>query len=429
MEPGGSWHRNRGLENVPGNDVLHCGIGCRVQGIVASGCLVAAVVAAGCSSPSARTVPAAVAASAGEERVVRGTLEPRWLLTGELEAVRAEAIVVPRTTTFQMPIRWIEADGREVAAGQTVLELDNAAFATDLEQNRLSEAKALNDLMQKQADLAVELAERQIAVERARVEHEKAIRRAAVPPDLVTGRQYQELQLALAKADLAQVKALEDLDASKRAAGAEVDELEIALAKAGQSVALAERAIAALTLRAPSAGIFVVVGDPEEGRKLQVGDTVRTGQTVATIPDLGAMQVRAALSDVDDGRVAPGMRARCTLDAFPDRAVTGEVVEISAIAKPYHDRDSRRRFGVVVRLDASDPRTMRPGMSVRVEVLGPPIEAVLLVPRGAIDFAGETPRALLADGGTTDVRLGACDAQNCVVEAGLAEGQAVRGRA
>lgn len=379
--------------------------------------------ACACSSPAARPAPAAAPDEPVTDRAFRGTLAPHWLLTGELEAVRAEWITVPRTTTFQMAIRWLEADGREVAAGQKVLELDNSAFATDLEQNRLAESKALNDRMQKEADLAVEIADRQIALERARIEREKAARKADVPADLVTGRQYQDLQLALAKADVALEKAREDLEGSRRAAGAELSELDIALSKARQSVSIAERAIEALSIAAPSAGLFVVDGDPEHGRKLQVGDTVRTGQVVAMIPDLTSMQVRADLSDVDDGRIAVGMRARCTLDAFPERVLDGEVLSISPIAKPYRNEDSRRRFDVVVRLAGSDPRTMRPGMSVRVEVLGPARENVLLVPRGAIDFGGEHPRATLASGAAVDVVLGACDARHCIVESGLDEGQ------
>ena len=387
--------------------------------------LACALGAGACSSPSARpSVPRP--SGAVEARVERGTLEPRWILTGELEAARAEWIAVPRTTTFQMPIRWIAADGSAVEAGQKVLELDNSAFAADLEQNRLSEAKALNDLMQKQADLAVEIAERKIALERARIEREKAARKADVPQDLVSGRQYQELQLALTKAGVALEKAKEDLAASERAAGAEIEELEIALSKTEESVALAERAIDALTIDAPSAGIFVVDGDPAEGRKLQVGDTVRTGQIVATIPDLSTMQVRAVLSDVDDGKVAPGMRARCTLDAFPDRVLDGEVTEVSPIAKAYRREDTRRRFDVLVRLGESDPRTMRPGMSVRVEVLGPTIDGALLVPRGAVEFGDGSPRVRLPGGQATDVGLGPCDALRCVVEAGLDEGQRVR---
>ena len=49
-----------------------------------------------------------------------------------------------------------------------------------------------------------------------------------------------------------------------------------------------------------------LTGDhPWEGRKLQEGDTVWVGMTVASLPDLDSMIVEASLSDVDDGRIAP----------------------------------------------------------------------------------------------------------------------------
>jgi multidrug efflux pump subunit AcrA (membrane-fusion protein) len=69
---------------------------------------------------------------------------------------------------------------------------------------------------------------------------------------------------------------------------------------------------------------------------------------------------------------------------------------------------------------------MRPGMSVRVEVMGPEIRNALLVPRAALDFANGGPRAFLAAGGTAPVRLGPCSAEACVVESGPAEGTRLR---
>ncbi len=57
-------------------------------------------------------------------RVVRGDFEDRILLTGELEAARAELISVPRVPSWQVSIRWLEADGAEVQKGQKVAELD-----------------------------------------------------------------------------------------------------------------------------------------------------------------------------------------------------------------------------------------------------------------------------------------------------------------
>ena len=50
-------------------------------------------------------------------------------------------------------------------------------------------------------------------------------------------------------------------------------------------------------------------------------------------------------------------------------------------------------------------------MSVKISLPRPAAKAALLVPRGAI----------LAK----DVKLGACDAQRCVVESGLREGDTV----
>jgi hypothetical protein len=48
-----------------------------------------------------------------------------------------------------------------------------------------------------------------------------------------------------------------------------------------------------------------------------------------------------------------------------------------------------------------------------------------LVPRAALDLAGETPSARLADGRAVPVRLGGCSSQECEVLEGLEEGAAL----
>ena len=65
-------------------------------------------------------------------------------------------------------------------------------------------------------------------------------------------------------------------------------------------------------------------------------------------------------------------------------------------------------------------------MSVQVRVQGPPKQDVLTVPRAALDFSGELPRARMADGSLAAVRLGTCDRMRCEVLDGLEEGQSVR---
>jgi HlyD family secretion protein len=149
---------------------------------------------------------------------------------------------------------------------------------------------------------------------------------------------------------------------------------------------------------------------------------VWVGLPVARIPDLDTMGVTAKLSDVDDGKVTPGEPVICTLDAYPDRTFPGRIAEIMPVAQEDGNRSLRRAYTVRIRLDASDPDRMRPGMSVKVEADGPPQEGVLLAPRAGFDLSADSPRARLASGREIPVKLGDCGDTSCIVLDGLREG-------
>jgi len=123
------------------------------------------------------------------------------------------------------------------------------------------------------------------------------------------------------------------------------------------------------------------------------------------------------------------MEALCTLDAFPSESFHGRVVDVSAVAQEAPRQPLLRSFPVRIQLDRLDLEKMRPGMSVRVEVLGPAVRGALLVPRAGLDLSAERPRARLAAGGFREVRLGPCDSSFCVVEQGLDEGTRLLGGA
>src|SRR5688500_11077076 len=92
--------------------------------------LVAALAALGCGS---RAPAGAAASTAGVQpawKVVRGALEDRFVLTGELEAVSSENLVVPRTPTWNLSIRWLIADGAQVKKGDRLVEFDSSSFSS-----------------------------------------------------------------------------------------------------------------------------------------------------------------------------------------------------------------------------------------------------------------------------------------------------------
>ena len=66
---------------------------------------------------------------------------------------------------------------------------------------------------------------------------------------------------------------------------------------------------------------------------------------------------------------------------------------------------------------------MRPGLSARVVIDRGKNKNTLIAPRVALDLASGAPKARLSGGKFVPVRVGKCNAQECVVLSGLEEGQ------
>lgn len=401
--------------------------------------------------------PSAAAASQDPARgtdltVHRGAFEQTVLLTGEIEATQARNLSVPRTPSWRVDLRWIAEDGTPVKAGDRVAELDKSEFVEDLEDLELGLQEKLTELERKKAEVLDETRQKEFAVAKAEAEVEKARIKADLPPEIVPRQDLADRKLDLAKAETELATARDELASQKQSATADVELQKIEIAKARREIGSAQSAIDDLTVRAPEDGLFLVGELPWEDRKLQVGDTVWAGLSLGSIPDLSSLRVSARLPDLDDGRVAPGMPARVVLDAYPDRVYRGRVSLVTPIAQEEGGESLRRFFRVQVTLDESDPERMIPGMSARVEVVRAAVEDALLAPRTGLQLpempemremtaavgtaddespadgafvdggAGAGARARLANGELVPVRLGPCDALECVVEDGLSAG-------
>jgi len=374
----------------------------------------------GCTSASTATL--GLDANAPALVVRRGTLQEQVLLTGELEAAESEDLVAPRTESWAISIRGLAEDGASVREGDTMVELDNTAILEQVSDYELAVNQAGTELNSQRATTAVEIEDKRFEVETQRIALAKAEIDAEVPPELISAHELQELKLARRSAKTALATAKDALQTAIKSGRLDEDVKRIALDKARRKFDAATSQIEALDLRAPRDGVVVIGTHPWEGRKLQIGDTVWPGMTVAKLPDLQEMTVEAQLSDVDDGRVVPGMRARCVVDAFPDQPIEAVVLSVSPVAREPEHQSARRFFSVVLKLEQTDPETMRPGLSVKAEVIAARHEDVLLVPRLALDTRTDPARAQLASGARVDVEIGACNAQDCELVAGLEEG-------
>jgi HlyD family secretion protein len=376
-----------------------------------------ALLAAGCFS-GYRTE-----ADAKALRVRRGTFASDVVITGELRAARGDELAVPELPQWQTTIKWMAPDGVDVKQGDRVVELDNSTFTTNLDAKRQVVAQAQQELQQKDAEWNADTLDKQLDVERKRADYDKAKLDARVPKEIISARDFNDRQIKFKRAEVELAKAVEVLKSQRTSVKADRDNLLLNLQKAQRDVTIAERAIEELILRAPRDGIVVIRDHPWEGRRLQEGDAVFIGFSLAQLPEMASLQVEADLADVDDGRIGGGMPATIVLDAYPKISFTGRVASISAVAQESNRTSLRRVFHVIVTLDHLDTARMRPGLSSRVVVHAMTQPNVLLAPRAAIDFSGTRPRVRSGSGKAVDVILGACNAQECVVKSGLSEGE------
>jgi HlyD family secretion protein len=362
-------------------------------------------------------------ADANALRVRRGTFTSDVVITGELRAARGEELAVPRLPQWQTTIKWIAPDGAEMKKGDRVVELDNSTFSTNLDAKRQAVSQAQQELQQKEAEWKADLLDKQLDVERKRADDDKTKLDANVPKEILSARDFNDRQIKFKRAEVELAKAIDVLRSQRISVKSDRDNLLLNLQKAQRELSIAEHAIDELILRAPHDGIVVVRDHPWEGRRLQEGDSVFVGLTMAQFPELSSLQAEADLADVDDGRIGAGMPATIVLDAYPDLTFPGRVASISAVAQESSRTSLRRAFHVIVSLDRLDAARMRPGLSLRVIVHAMKQTNALLAPRAAIDFSGAKPRVHLGNGKTVDVVIGSCNAQDCVVKSGLNEGE------
>ena len=321
--------------------------------------LAAASVPAGC-----RKAPASPLAPRPAAPVAATPL----LLTGEIAAVRSADLFVPETPLWALQLRYLEEDGAAVRKGQRVAEFDATGLTADLEQKRIAAVEAETELVRFDAERAGATLSREQTVLARKTDVGKARIDADIAPELRSRREHEEKQLELKRAETELAKAEEDLSSYRAAAAAERDVKRIALERARRERDKLETAVAALVLRAPKDGVFVVAENPRERKKILTGDTLWPGMTLARVPDLDALRVDALLFDVDDGRVAVGDAAAVVPDTFPDRSLPARVSSIAPVAQPVGRGSPRMAFRVLVDVASGDLSGLRPGMSVRVEV-------------------------------------------------------------
>lgn len=210
---------------------------------------------------------------------------------------------------------------------------------------------------------------------------------------------FASTQANLAKATATKVDADRQFERAKtqRAEGLasqqEVDTAETAaaVAKAGIDAAKSQVEQARAQLNQDQVNLsLTVIKSPIDGvvisRSVDVGQTVAASLQAPVLftiaEDLTKMHIEASVPESDVGRLAVGMLAEFTVDAFPGQRFRGSIAQVRNAAVTVQNVVT---YTAIVAVDNPELK-LRPGMTATVTIVTARKENVLAVPNAALRF-------------------------------------------
>ena len=367
----------------------------------------------------------------GKVHVVKATKAPFDLkvhATGQLQSAASFFVGCPSVErVWQYSISFMAPEGKAVKEGDMILGFDAREIMQrlQLKQSELDTGLKELDKMRLQEQQTREVLA--LKCEEEKVNKQKAVRKADYPEGLIAPMELEKAQMGLELADLQEK--LADKRLSNQISGMksriQVQESKVRLLKA--EVERLERDVQKMNVSAPKAGL-VVYTPSWNGKKKAVGDSCWFGETILELPDLGRMQMKAVILEVQAGRVKVGQPAEVRLDSNPDRVYKGVITSLGRVFRVKSDSQPAIVFDAVIDLSESDPELMRPGMAAGVNITVSSKKDVLQVPEAAIVY-GEQGAAVWRKGflskELTLVTIGARSSGMVEILSGLAENDSI----
>ncbi len=350
--------------------------------------------------------------------------------SGELEAKNSVNIVGPdglRTAQiWQTTIDDLVDEGTIVKKGDYVARLNQSELMEKIQagQNELQQSES--KYIQVQLDTAMEL--RKARNELINLEYEVKQKKIILeqsqfePPAT-----QQQAQIELEKAERAYRQAKESYILKSKKAKAQMREAYARMADDKNRVEFLTNLQEKFTIHAPEDGM-VIYKRSWRGKTIGVGSSIDIWDfTVATLPDLTSMISRTYVNEVDIRVIKEGQEVNVTLDAFPDKKLTGKVVSVANVGEQKPNTDAKV-FQVDIEINESDT-TLRPAMTTGNTIIAAVIPDVLFVPLEALHSQGDTITYVIKKEGISfhrqQVEVGESNDDEVIINRGLAAGDIV----
>ncbi len=249
------------------------------------------------------------------------------------------------------------------------------------------------------------------------------LRQGATRLDLELGR----LALRKAQADLAIAHANEAAFEAKQKLERRKFETQISFRQS--QVADVDREAQRARITAPIAGVLTwrKIWSSTGNTTIKGGDRVWRGQAFLAVADASKLNVAVEVEEQEISWVKPGTAARITLPSDKSHSFLGQVATVSAMAVTSR-RDGPeggpKVFETILSVDS--PKGFKPGLTAEVEFVKERLPSALAIPVAAVRRDADHLYVEMANRSKRAVRLGARNADQVVVQSGLAAGDRIR---
>ena len=361
--------------------------------------------------------------------VIRGDFIDSIQFRSEVKALKSVAISAPSEAGDLQVIK-IAADGAQVKKGDAVVEFDKTRTEQELAQHKSSMKSAQAEIEQARAQARLTEEEDVTAVMKARYDVETA-KLEAGKLEIVSKIEGEEAKLKVTDTEQKLSEAEQKQESDRAVSKATIESKVQASQKALYDVQRAERALAQMISRAPTAGTISLVQlwHPDGQAAFKPGDRAWPGAPMAELPDMSTLRVISRVDETERGRLQTGQSASIQLDAIPDRQFTGHINQISTIATADFSGGwpFPRNFNVEVALEQTDSR-LRPGMTAQLTIVVNQVPNAISIPvQASFQSAGHTVAYVLhgAEFDERVIEVGRRSGDRVLVAKGLRPGERV----
>ncbi|GGA29662.1 HlyD family secretion protein [Dyella nitratireducens] len=298
------------------------------------------------------------------------------VFSGEVKVAAAQEILTPPSLSSPVVLRYYAADGTHVKKGDVLLRIDASSAESQLrdlqakiDQTAAKNEKEIGDLLLKQIDAELSLADAQAARDTAALD-------AAIPKTLVSGLNYDRYQGTLASTEKTLALKRQEVAQAIAAVARRRQDGALDLRKQQLSLDFDQDEVAGATVRAEHSGTVVhgfdnVLGT---GKRYEEGSSSWPGVSVGQVESAGSgFMVRGWVLAPDRGDMRVGEPVRLHFDALPTQSVVGAIAAISNIPSAHSAWGDGRYYTVDITLPTPLNMPLLPGMSVRADTdLGDP---------------------------------------------------------